>query len=221
MAAAMRLDLSRPLFAALALFLCALIGLPLFWLFATTFTDRQGTITLANFTTILGDPVFLDPFGTTIAIACSVGVAAALVAAPISWLVARSDMPFARTVRALIMASFVTPPFLGAIAWEILAAPNSGILNRVWWDWSGAEDPLFNLYSGPGLGFVIACYTFPYVFVLVANALDRIPAELEDSSAILGGRAFDTARRITIPFVLPAIMAGALVAFLQAMTLFG
>ncbi len=221
MPAALRLDLSRPLFAALALFLCALIGLPLFWLFTAAFTDRQGALTLANFATILGDQDFLEPFGTTIAIACSVGVAAAMVAAPISWLVARSDMPFARTVRALIMASFVTPPFLGAIAWEILAAPNSGILNRVWRDWSGAEDALFNIYSGPGLTFVIACYTFPYVFVLVANALDRIPAELEDSSAILGGRAFDTARRITIPLVLPAIMAGALVAFLQAMTLFG
>ncbi len=221
MTAASRLDLSRPLFAALALFLCTLIGLPLFWLFTTAFIDRQGAVGLANFTTILGDPDFLEPFATTIAIACSVGVAAALVAAPIGWLVARSDMPFTRTVRSLIMASFVTPPFLGAIAWEILAAPNSGILNRVWRDWSGAEDPLFNIYSGPGLTFVIACYTFPYVFVLVANALDRIPAELEDSSAILGARAVDTARRITIPLVLPAIMAGALVAFLQAMTLFG
>ena len=221
MAAAFRVDLSRPLFALLALFLCALIGLPLFWLFTTALTDRQGAITIANFASVLGDPDFLEPLATTIAIACSVGILAALAAAPIAWLVARSDMPFARTVRALIMASFVTPPFLGAIAWEILAAPNSGILNRVWRDWSGAEDPLFNIYSGPGLTFVIACYTFPFVFVLVANALDRIPAELEDSSAILGARAIDTARRITIPLVLPAIMAGALVAFLQAMTLFG
>ncbi len=221
MSRAVRFDPSQPLFAVLALLLCALIGLPLFWLFVAALTDRQGAATLGNFMLVLGDPDFLEPLVTTIVIACSVGIFAALVAAPIGWLVARSDMPFARTVRALIMASFVTPPFLGAIAWEILAAPNSGILNRVWRDWSGAEAPLFNIYSGPGLTFVIACYTFPFVFVLVANALDRIPAELEDSSAILGGRAIDTARRITIPLVLPAIMAGALVAFLQAMNLFG
>jgi ABC-type Fe3+ transport system permease subunit len=68
---------------------------------------------------------------------------------------------------------------------------------------------------------VISCYTFPFVFVLVANALDRMPGELEDASAILGGKAWTTARRVTIPLALPALVAGALVAFLQAMTLFG
>ena len=59
------------------------------------------------------------------------------------------------------------------------------------------------------------------MFVLVANALDRIPGDLEDASSILGGRMWVTARRITIPLALPALLAGALVAFLQAMTLFG
>jgi iron(III) transport system permease protein len=83
------------------------------------------------------------------------------------------------------------------------------------------SEHLFNIYSLTGLIFVIACYTFPYVFVLIANALDRIPGDLEDASTILGGRTWVTARRITLPLVLPALLAGALVAFLQAMTLFG
>jgi iron(III) transport system permease protein len=80
---------------------------------------------------------------------------------------------------------------------------------------------LFNIYTLPGLIFVISCYTFPYVFVLVANSLDRTPGELEDASSILGGGRWYTARRVTIPLVLPALLAGALIAFLQAMTLFG
>ena len=215
------IDLSRPLFAGLALLLGALIGLPLFWLFVTAFTDRAGAPTLANFRVVLTDPEFLEPLGATLVIAVAAAGAAACVAAPIAWLVARTDVPLRGMVRALTMASFVTPPFLGAIAWELLAAPNSGILNRVWRDWSGAADPLFDVYSMTGLAFVIACYTYPFVFILVANALDRIPAELEDSSTILGARAFDTARRITVPLALPALLAGTLVAFLQAMTLFG
>jgi iron(III) transport system permease protein len=146
-----------------------------------------------------------------------------LVAAPMGWLVARTDMPLRRTVRALVTASFVTPPFLGAIAWELLAAPNSGLLNQAFRAVTGAEQDeyLFNIYSLPGLIFVIACYTFPYVFVLVANALDRIPADLEDASSILGGSAWTTARRVTVPLAMPAVLAGALIAFLQAMTLFG
>ena len=139
------------------------------------------------------------------------------------WLIARTDMPLRRTVRALVTASFVTPPFLGAIAWELLAAPNSGLLNQIFRVVTGApsDEHLFNIYSLTGLVFVISCYTFPYVFVLVANALDRIPGDLEDASAILGGRMWLTARRVTIPLALPALVAGALVAFLQAMTLFG
>ena len=55
------------------------------------------------------------------------------------WLVARTDMPFRRTVRLLVTASFVTPPFLGAIAWELLAAPNSGLINKVYRIVTGAR----------------------------------------------------------------------------------
>jgi iron(III) transport system permease protein len=137
--------------------------------------------------------------------------------------VARTDIPLGRTIRILVMASFVTPPFLGAIAWEILAAPNSGLLNQLFRAVTGRgpDAVLFDIYTLTGLIFVISCYTFPYVFVLVANALDRIPGDLEDASSMLGGSAWRTARRITVPLALPALAAGALVAFLQAMTLFG
>src|SRR4029078_13027205 len=121
------------------------------------------------------------------------------------------------------MASFVPPPFLGAIAWELLAAPNSGLLNQLYRAATGAgpDTVLFNIYTLTGLIFVISCYTFPYVFALVANSLDRIPGDLEDASSMLGGSAWRTARRVTIPLAMPALLAGALVAFLQAMTLFG
>src|SRR5919107_569632 len=77
------------------------------------------------------------------------------VAALLCVLVARSDMPPRRTIRSLVMASFVTPPFLGAIAWELLAAPNSGLLNKTYRALSGAEmdEYLFNIYSLPGVIF--------------------------------------------------------------------
>src|SRR5882724_4702377 len=218
-----RLDLSWPILIGFAAVLCALIVLPMSWLVYYSFTDKAGSFTLDNFVKLATDPTFVDPLVTTVIIATSSAVVCCLVAAPMGWLVARTDLPLRRTIRALVTASFVTPPFLGAIAWEILAAPNSGLLNQLYRAATGApaDEHLFDIYSLPGLIFVISCYTFPYVFVLVANALDRIPGDLEDASSILGGRAFVTARRITIPLALPALLAGALVAFLQAMTLFG
>src|SRR4249919_2876972 len=218
-----KIDLSWPILMLFAAVLCVLIILPMSWLVYYSLVDRNGAFTLANFKTLIVDPIFVEPMITTLTLAVSSSIICCAVAAPMSWLVARTDIPLRRTVRALVTASFVTPPFIGAIAWELLAAPNSGLLNKIYRAVTGApqEEHLFNIYSLGGLIFVISCYTFPYVFVLLANALDRIPGDLEDASSILGGRTWTTARRITIPLALPALLAGALVAFLQAMTLFG
>src|SRR5713226_752839 len=218
-----RFDVSMPLLAVLGLFLCTLVLLPLLWLAWYSITDEAGALTPANFIKLVRDPSFVSPFFTALAIAFSVAIAACAVAMPLAWLVSRTDMPLRATIRAFVTASFVTPPFLGAIAWEILAAPNSGMLNQ----WYRAlfdlepDEHLFDIYTVEGVTFAIACYAFPYVFVLVANALDRIPADLEDASAILGGSRASTLRRVTLPLVLPALLAGALVAFLQSLTLFG
>ena len=217
------LDASRPILWGCAALLCALIVLPVSWLLVFGFSNSAGAFTFENFRLLATDPSFLEPMVTTLIVAVSSSALCCAVAAPMGWLVARTDVPLGRTVRALVTASFVTPPFLGAIAWELLAAPNSGLLNQAYRAVTGApqDEALFNIYSLGGLIFVIATYTFPYVFVLVANALERIPGELEDASAILGGRIWYTARRVMIPLALPALLAGALIAFLQAMTLFG
>ncbi len=217
------LDLTKPVLYGVAAILLVLIVLPMSWLFYYALSDGKGGVTLTNFTRLFTDPTFLDPLMTTFIISTSAAIICCLVAAPMGWLVARTDLPFAGVIRALVTASFVTPPFLGAIAWEVLAAPNSGLLNKAFRAVTGADQDvhLFNIYSLYGLIFVISCYTFPYVFTLVANSLDRTPGELEDASSILGGGRWYTARRVTIPLVMPALLAGALVAFLQAMTLFG
>src|SRR5262249_15658274 len=159
------------LFAAV---LCVLILLPMSWLIYYSLVDRTGAFTLANFKTLVSDPVFIDPPVTTLILAVSSSIICCLAAALMGWLVPRTHMPLRRPGRALVPASFVTPPFLGAIARELLAAPNSGLLNKIFRAVTGApqDEHLFNIYSLGGLIFVISCYTFPYVFVLVANALD-------------------------------------------------
>ena len=225
---AFKIDVSMPILIAFAALLCVLVILPVSWLvlYSLTTSDPATNVrafTLGHFHSIFTDPDFLDPLLTTITVAVSSAALCCVIAAPMGWLVARTDLPMTYAIRALVIASFVTPPFLGAVAWEILAAPNSGLLNQLYRLVTGAtqDEHLLNIYSRPGLIFVISCYTFPYVFVLIANALDRIPGDLEDASAMLGAGTWTTARRITIPLAVPALLAGILVAFLQAMILFG
>src|ERR1700752_1140924 len=218
-----RIDWSKPVLWSFAAVLVGLILLPMSWLAGCVFTNNSRGPTLHKFITLLIAHDFPHPLLTTAIIATTSAAICCVVAAPISWLVSRTDMPGRQIIRALVTASFVTPPFLGAVAWELLAAPNSGLLNQLYRYLTRAESDtfLFNIYSMTGIIFVISCYTFPFVFVLVANALDNMPGDLEDASAILGGKAWTTARRITIPLAMPALVAGALIAFLQAMTLFG
>src|SRR5262249_47378416 len=102
------------------------------WLVYFSVTDRSGALTLDNFHRLVTDPAFLAPLITTGVMATTSAVLCCALAAPRGWLVARTDMPLRRTVRALVTASFVTPPFLGAVAWELLAAPNSGLLNQAY-----------------------------------------------------------------------------------------
>lgn len=217
------IDVTRPVALALALVVGILVLLPLFWLGFYALTDKAGALTLQNFRDLVTDATLRRPFGIALAMAFGVGVLSCLIATPLAWLVARTDMPGRRTIRTLVTASFVTPPFLGAIAWEMLAAPNSGILNEIYRNLFGLEpyDYLFDIYTFEGLVFAISCYTFPFVFTLVANALDRVPADMEDASAMLGAGPATTLWRVTLPMVLPAMLAGALVAFLQALTMFG
>src|SRR5262245_60505497 len=134
-----RFDPSVPILVAFAAVLVLLIVLPLSWLVYYSLTDKNGALTLGNFVELFSNPVFVEPLITTVIVATSSAVICCIVAAPMGWLVARTDMPLRRTIRMLVTASFVTPPFLGAIAWELLAAPNSGLLNKAWRSLTGAE----------------------------------------------------------------------------------
>jgi iron(III) transport system permease protein len=218
-----RFDLSTPLFILLAIILCILVILPLFWLGYYAFTNKAGSPTLANFIRLFSDATIRRAFFISVGMAACVGFFSCLVATPLAWLVARTDMPGQKFIRSLVTASFVTPPFLGAIAWAMLAAPNSGILNNIY-RWAFGLDQteaLFNIYTFTGLVFTITCYSFPFVFTLVANAFDKVPSDLEEASAILGGKPRTTLWRVTLPMVLPSMLAGSLIAIVQAFTMFG
>ncbi|MFZ2652397.1 MAG: iron ABC transporter permease [Burkholderiaceae bacterium] len=209
----------------MVLLLAVLVLLPMFWLLVTSLRDDAKSFTFEHYRHLFIDPAFVEPLVTTLWTSAAVGTLCVLAAAPMAWLVARTDLPGKRLMRVLILASFVTPPFLGAFAWVLLGGPNAGLINQWYYALMGLkpfEDAsLINIFSAWGMVFVMALYTFPYVFTFVANSLDMIPSELEEASAIFGARPWRTAVNITLPLVTPALLAGFLVAFLQSMTLFG
>jgi iron(III) transport system permease protein len=214
------LDRAAPVWLLAAAALALLILLPLGWLAYMSVSGRSG-LTLAHYARVLGDPPLQKALRSTLVLGVGSGALALAIGAPLAWLSARTDLPWRGTIQHLIMASFVTPPFLGAFAWVMLAGPNAGVLNRLYRSLTGATEPLLNIFTMPGLIFVVAIYTFPYVYIMITNTLGLIVSDLEDAAAILGAGRLQVARTITLPMVLPAILSGFILAVLQALALFG
>ncbi|HZL98984.1 MAG TPA: iron ABC transporter permease [Planctomycetota bacterium] len=214
------LDRSLPVWVAAALALLFLMALPLGWL-AVVSVGGETAPTLAHYRAVLGDPALQRALWNTVVLAFWVGLASIAVGAPLAWLTARTDLPGRALIRGLVMASFVTPPFLGAFAWVMLAGPNAGLLNRAWREATGTEAALVDIFSMPGLVFVVALYTFPYVYIMIGNTLALIASDLEDAAAILGAGRLTVARTVTLPMVAPALVSGFILSVLQALALFG
>jgi iron(III) transport system permease protein len=217
-----RPDLSFLLWAAAIVVLAFLVVLPLGWLVWTSLQDpNTAALTLDNYRVAFTKRIYLAPIANSFRMAFAVAVIAVLVGTPLAWLVARTDMPGRALLRPLILAAFVTPSFLGANAWIFLAAPNSGMLNRLWAALFHTEHGPADIYSLNGCIFVIALYSIPYTFSLVTGTLELMSSELEDAATTLGSGTFRTTWSITLPLAMPAILSGFLLSFLEALELFG
>ncbi|HXA96288.1 MAG TPA: iron ABC transporter permease [Candidatus Dormibacteraeota bacterium] len=214
------IDRAAPVWILAAAALLLLILLPLGWLAYLSVGGEHG-FTLAHYARVFSDLPLRRALWNTVVLAFWSGLLALAIGAPLAWLSARTDLPGRRLIQRLILASFVTPPFLGAFAWVMLAGPNAGYLNRLYRGLTGAEGPLLNIFTMPGLIFVVAIYTFPYVYIMIANTLGLIASDLEDAASILGAGRLQVARTITLPMVLPAVVSGFILAVLQALALFG
>ncbi|KRB02808.1 MULTISPECIES: iron ABC transporter permease [Pseudomonas] len=203
-----------------ALFL--LVAQPVGWiLFNSMHDDTTQQWTLNNYVRLVTAKGMLQPIINSIILAFSTAAISTLLGVPLAWLVARTNMPGRGLIRMLTLGAFVTPSFIGALGWILLAAPNAGWLNTFYRQMSGSDLALFNIYSMGGAIFVCAIYTVPYTFTIVASALDEMAVELEDAATTLGASVLRTMFSVTIPMVMPSVIVGFILSFIQGMTLFG
>ncbi len=207
---------------AATLVLLLLVIVPLWWLLVASLqTAETGSFTLDNYREAFSRAIYLRPIVNSLVLAMSVASCATIAGTALAWLVARTNLPGRPWLRALLLAAFVTPSFLGAQAWILLAAPNSGWLNKIWVGLTHAEHGPLNIYSLAGAIFVMALYNVPYTFTFVSGALELMPTEMEDASAMLGAGTWRTTLSVTLPLAAPAIIAGFIMSFLEALAEFG
>lgn len=217
-----RFDVSMLFWLLMIAILLFLVVNPLFRLIQISFQDGDtGAYTLGNYFAAYGKARYREALLNSVELGLCVATVCTLVGTPIAWAVSRTDMPFKGFVRLTILGTFIIPPYLGAIAWILMAGPNAGWFNRIYIWLSGAEHGIFDIYSFTGLVVVISLYSLPYVYIFISSGLDVISSEMEDAANILGAGKFRTTLRITLPLALPAIIAAFVIVFLESIALFG
>lgn len=199
------------------------LGYPLFLLITSAFNvgDPQALPAveygLDNFVE-LGE--HLDWIWNTLLVASLGTVLAITIAVTLAWILYRTTVPGHRWFEILIAVPYPLGPLVGALAWSALASPGDGMLNQIWTWLTGAPEPLLNIYTVPGIIFVMAIFEAPVAVLMIGAAMQRMDSSLEESSAIFGAGRLRTALRITLPLLLPAILSAALFVFTSMMGAF-
>ncbi|MBT0956630.1 iron ABC transporter permease [Alphaproteobacteria bacterium KMM 3653] len=136
-------------------------------------------------------------------------------AAVLAWLVERSDMPGKMWIYAGVPLGIAVPGILHAISWVLLLSPRSGFVNRGWMHMTGAEGPLFDIYTMTGLIFAEGLRLVPVAFLMLVPLMRSMDPSLEEAAAVSGASPMRTTRRVTLALLLPGVLA---ISIFQAIT---
>jgi iron(III) transport system permease protein len=161
--------------------------------------------------------------GNTIALVLATILLSALFGTGAAWLVERTDLPGKRLWRVVFALPLAIPAYVAAICWLILLR-RGGIVDQLVMNWFGLERgavPLPVLYNLGGATLVISLCVFPYVFLPVSAALRSMDRAVEEAARLAGQRPWQVFWRVTLPLIIPALAAGALLVGLYSLSDFG
>ena len=200
--------------------LVIVVAVPVIMIFLTAFF-KDGHFNLAGVIEVLRQKDTYLALKNSLIIAFGVTLFSTIIGVFFAWLLARTDIPCKKALNAMFMVPFMLPSFICAMAWKVLLSPRSGYINKMLMS-------MFNLSSAPidimTMGGIIAIetmYLFPFVFLQVSGALERMDPTLEESARISGASLWTITRKITLPLVMPSIVAGALLVCLYSLAHFG
>ncbi|HJU21017.1 MAG TPA: sugar ABC transporter permease [Casimicrobiaceae bacterium] len=192
--------------APVALFLCAVIVLPLGKAFWTSLHRTRGLNTtfvwFSNYVRVLSDETFWHSLGVSIVFTASSVVLHLLLGVALALLL--HTLRFARTpLRILFLTPWMVAPAVGATIWLWLLQPQFGVVNYFLRVLHLASRPVAWLGEpGTALAAIIAVDVWrgvPFVMLLMLAGLGTIPLEQYEAAAIDGANAWQRFRYVTWP----------------------
>jgi iron(III) transport system permease protein len=187
----------------------------LFLLKKVLFSGPDDSFTWSSFQTIFANESTYKAILNTLWISTLSAISSALLAVPLSWLLTRTDLPLTKSLRSFFCLPYAIPPFVGAIAWIVLANPSTGLLNSVF------GKGFFNVYTATGLIWVMTSFFYTFVLLSLLAALDRMDPSLEEAARLSGASPLKVFTQITLPIIRPSLISGLLLVLMASAASFG
>lgn len=178
-------------------------------------------ISLATYSDVYSKIVNWTAFVNTFKISLLVTLLSVIISFPLAWLVGRTDLPCKNFFRTLFVASYMIPPYVGAIAWTQLLNPNVGYLNEWLVKVFGLAASPFNIYGMSGLIWCLTLFYSPFAFITISRALEKMDPSFEEASRVSGASPISTLWHVTLPLMFPSILAGGVLVFIGVGSAFG
>ena len=166
---------------------------------------------IANFAKLLDYPMVL---WNTLVVTCAATLLALMFGFVSAWILTRTNVPFKRALDQLMTVPYYVTPLLGALAWSLLGAPESGFVNQIWRKFVGTE-ALIDITSPMGIAWVMALFEGSVAYVMISAVMQSMDPALEEASAVMGGSRWRTMWRITLPLVAPGVLGAAIFVFAE------
>ena len=213
-------DIKWLVIGAIALFMLIFQVFPLLYLVFRAFFS-SGTVSLDAFKRVYSYPLNWDALTNTVLSAVCSMIFGILIAFPLAWLVGRTNLYGKKFFRTLFVMTYMVPPYVGAMAWLRLLNPTVGDLNVFLMRLFGMGKAPFDIYTLGGLIWVLTTFYYPYAFITISRAMEKMDPSLEEASRISGASPLKTLVTITMPMMAPSIVAAALLVFVAAASCYG
>ncbi len=205
----------------LALFLTYTLAMliPLVGLLLSAFINSEtGAPTTEHFEKFFSRGYFVDTVWNSLAVSGTVTLLSVVIAVPLAYIVATISISGTNVIRAFMLISSMSAPFIGAYSW-ILLLGNNGVITATLRDWLGIQTP--SIYGFPGIVLVLTLQLSPLIFMYVLGALKNTDASLLEAAESLGYGPFGRITRVVTPLIIPTVLAAGLLVFLRALADFG
>lgn len=191
---------------------------PLLSLFISSFKDpKTEAFTLSNFTKFFEKKYYYQALINSFWVTTVVTLLSVLIGVPIAYLMTAFKIKGKGFVEILIIISMLSPPFIGAYSWVLLSG-RSGVLTKLFANF-GINLP--TIYGFGGILLVLTLKLFPYIYLYVSGALKQIDASLGEAAESLGCSGVKKVFTVIMPLILPTLLSGSLLVFMNALADFG